>query len=337
MQEDNPLQRAITAARAGRELTARDMFLDIVKDDPRNEVAWMWLTGLLDDPDDCIEACERILEINPKNTPARQYLNQLLERRNKELDSKKALADEQALAVREAVRAKKPEGSLEAIRDLTRQEYVSVEAWRLLAEQSPDVEEQIGALEKLLKTAPGDEQAKRELSRLQHFRDNPLEIASQYEEQGELDKAITMYTLASQNPNFKQQWDQIFLKIIALENLKKEQISHIKPELSIARVTFVPSLLYFVLILIQVGINPIAHPEPLLWLGLPWVVLGGFMIALASVRSRNRLWSMLFSNPEATGSPVARALMSLGGWALVLIPYSILSVSAIFRLMDAIK
>jgi Tfp pilus assembly protein PilF len=59
MQQDNRLQQAISAARAGRELTARDMFLDIVRDQPQNELAWMWLAGLLDDLDECIHACER--------------------------------------------------------------------------------------------------------------------------------------------------------------------------------------------------------------------------------------------------------------------------------------
>lgn len=74
MREDNPLQRAVTAARAGRELSMRNMFLDIVKKEPQDEVTWMWLTGLLDDTDDCIHACEMILEINPNNVPGSNIL-----------------------------------------------------------------------------------------------------------------------------------------------------------------------------------------------------------------------------------------------------------------------
>jgi len=75
--EDTLLQQALQAARAKHELTARDLFLDVVKINRHNEIAWMWLTGLLDNLDDCIHACEQVLEINPDNEHARQYLAQL--------------------------------------------------------------------------------------------------------------------------------------------------------------------------------------------------------------------------------------------------------------------
>ena len=97
MREDQLLQQAISAARAGRELTARDLFLDIVKADPRNETAWMWLTGLLDNREDCILACERVLEINPANDHARRYLSKLLGEKQKELDSERLRLAEQLL------------------------------------------------------------------------------------------------------------------------------------------------------------------------------------------------------------------------------------------------
>jgi len=35
------LQRAIQAARSGRKGEARDLFIQLVEDDPRNELAWM--------------------------------------------------------------------------------------------------------------------------------------------------------------------------------------------------------------------------------------------------------------------------------------------------------
>jgi putative transposase len=73
MQDDNLLKQAITAARAGHELTARDIFLQIVESEPRNELAWLWLVGLMDELDDCIYACEMVLDINPGNVNARQH------------------------------------------------------------------------------------------------------------------------------------------------------------------------------------------------------------------------------------------------------------------------
>ena len=36
------LQRAIQAARAGRRVEARDLLIELVEVDPRNEMAWIW-------------------------------------------------------------------------------------------------------------------------------------------------------------------------------------------------------------------------------------------------------------------------------------------------------
>ncbi len=59
------LQEAIAKAKLGHELSARDLFIDIVRDDPKNKLAWLWLIGLLDDREDLIIACESVLNIDP--------------------------------------------------------------------------------------------------------------------------------------------------------------------------------------------------------------------------------------------------------------------------------
>ena len=56
MSKNGLLQQAIAAARDGRELTALDMFRRVVNDEPYNELAWMWLAGLLDEVDERIRA-----------------------------------------------------------------------------------------------------------------------------------------------------------------------------------------------------------------------------------------------------------------------------------------
>ena len=49
------LQRAIQAARAGRKIEARDLLIQIVETDPENEMAWVWLSGLVDSFEDAKE------------------------------------------------------------------------------------------------------------------------------------------------------------------------------------------------------------------------------------------------------------------------------------------
>lgn len=81
MNSSDLLRHAIELARAGKKDAARDTFLRVVDDDPRNELAWMWLAGLVDTLEDKIIACENVLTINPSNEKARNYLASLQSRR----------------------------------------------------------------------------------------------------------------------------------------------------------------------------------------------------------------------------------------------------------------
>src|SRR5512145_2458027 len=88
------LQRAIQAARAGSREQARDLLIDLVETDPKNEMAWMWLSGLVDSLEDKIIACENVLTINPSNEKVRLYLTQLQKQQEASLiDRNMALAE----------------------------------------------------------------------------------------------------------------------------------------------------------------------------------------------------------------------------------------------------
>lgn len=67
----------IAAAKAGRKAEGRDYLLASVEADERQETAWLWLGGLVDDVQDQIVALENALEINPGNEAARRKLDQL--------------------------------------------------------------------------------------------------------------------------------------------------------------------------------------------------------------------------------------------------------------------
>jgi tetratricopeptide (TPR) repeat protein len=66
------LHQAIAAARAGRRAEARTTLLQILTHDDQNETAWLWLSGMVDDPADQRECLEQVLALNPANTKARQ-------------------------------------------------------------------------------------------------------------------------------------------------------------------------------------------------------------------------------------------------------------------------
>jgi len=331
--EDTLLQQALQAARAKHELTARDLFLDVVKINRHNEIAWMWLTGLLDNLDDCIHACEQVLEINPDNEHARQYLAQLMGKRQIQLDEKMGIAQGQLQKAISLAKARKTEQALNLMRTVVLDYESSPEAWRLIVELSPDMDEQIHALDKLVTLTPEDERSKETLNHLRHLKKNPHELATIHEEQGDVEKAIDYYYQALAQEHLKDKWYDIDQKIMQLKMRLNENIEHVSPAISITRLAAGPSLLYFLLVLIEVGINPFANPEPILWIGFLLTMLGSFMIALATVRSHHRLWLKLFKDLSAGGSPLARIAMGMAGWFLLLISFSLLFFMDYLRLL----
>jgi hypothetical protein len=64
------LQKAVELLRDGDILAARRLLSDIVKVDPNNEQAWLWLSSAVTDEERRRECLERVLRINPKNQAA---------------------------------------------------------------------------------------------------------------------------------------------------------------------------------------------------------------------------------------------------------------------------
>jgi tetratricopeptide (TPR) repeat protein len=58
------LRQAIQAAKAGRRAEAQQLLLQLVEQDPRQEMAWLWLSELVKDPQDKIVALENALALN---------------------------------------------------------------------------------------------------------------------------------------------------------------------------------------------------------------------------------------------------------------------------------
>lgn len=71
------LHQAIAAARDGRRDDARVLLLRTLEADPHNERAWLWLSGVVDDPGDVKICLENVLALNPSNVRARQGLEWL--------------------------------------------------------------------------------------------------------------------------------------------------------------------------------------------------------------------------------------------------------------------
>lgn len=240
-------------------MEARDIFLRIVEEDPRNELAWMWLAGLVDSLENKIIACENVLTINPSNEKARKYLESLNHRR----------AD---------------------------------------------------AGQTARKTTP-----RRAV--------DPLDEARFLEQEGKFDEALMIYKVEAAKTNDVSIFNEIYKKIIQIEQMQAEKIKFVSPSASILRLTLTWPLLYLSLALVQVGLNPLNAPASYLWFAFPWVVLGSYLIAVSEVRSRHRIWERVFLE-KGDGTVFARLALGAVGWFLVIIPFVLVVIDSLNRLSD---
>jgi hypothetical protein len=68
------LQQGIAALRAGNKAQARQLLARAIQEDPRNEQAWLWLSGTVDNDEERLECLNRVLAIDPNNEMAQRGL-----------------------------------------------------------------------------------------------------------------------------------------------------------------------------------------------------------------------------------------------------------------------
>lgn len=68
------LYEGALAVREGRHADGQGLLLQVIERDEQNELAWLWLSGAMEDPADQQVALENVLQINPDNQAARAGL-----------------------------------------------------------------------------------------------------------------------------------------------------------------------------------------------------------------------------------------------------------------------
>jgi tetratricopeptide (TPR) repeat protein len=256
----------VDAAHEGRQRDALDLFLQVVELDPRNELAWMWLTGYLDDVDDKIVACQNVLTLNPANEKVRIYLDLLLRQKempghDKELDPQSAM-------------------------------YVQIPTHAPVS----------------------------------------LSLAEQLEDEGQFEEAIKTYEQLAAKTKDSATFDHIYKQIDRLEGLQKEKIQYVAPAANLLRLSFTWTLVYLSFMLVQVGLRPFSNLS-VLWLGLPFVALGSFLLALSEIRIKHFIWQAVFLE-EGNGSGFARVVLAAIGWVFIILPFGFMVLNSLLRLKN---
>jgi tetratricopeptide (TPR) repeat protein len=73
------IREAIASARSGNKSWARDCLSRILRIDPRNEEAWLWLSSVLETPSEKRFCLEKVLAVNPDNAQAQAGLRYLVQ------------------------------------------------------------------------------------------------------------------------------------------------------------------------------------------------------------------------------------------------------------------
>ena len=165
------------------------------------------------------------------------------------------------------------------------------DAWLLFADLSVSINDKVRAYEAVVQIDPSSAFARGELKRYKYFQRNPLDLAAHYEEEGEMDKALDLYRVLAAEAGNSDDFERIHKEIIRLEDAKIEKVRHVRPGITILRLSVGLPLLYVLEMLLQEGLNPIRHPAPDLWIGIPIVAFGSFLLAVASVRARHAIGS----------------------------------------------
>jgi hypothetical protein len=77
MTTDDLLKQGIAALKAGHKTEARDLLMQAVEQDERNEMAWLWLSGAVDTDEDRRICLENVLTINPNSEIAQRGIELL--------------------------------------------------------------------------------------------------------------------------------------------------------------------------------------------------------------------------------------------------------------------
>lgn len=332
MNPSDLLQQAIQAARNGDELVARDFFLDVVNIDPENEVAWIWLSGLFDPLEERISACERVLFINPNNYKIRSYLDELQEEQKKIRRNKIIENNEKLQKIRGYLDNGRKDDALFQLQTILRDENGYKEGWLLFAELSINIHDKVRAYEAILQIDSTEMDAHKNLEYYRYYQNRQLDLAAVYEGDGEIEKALDLYRFLAAEAKNAYEFDQIFKNITRIEDTKAQKIRYVQPIFHILRLSLGLPLLYLLEVFIQEGLSPIKHPAPALWLGIPIVTLGSFLIAVAAVPSRHVIWQKWFGDHTGRGSMTSRSLVTFAGWMLVLPPHFLLVWNSVIRL-----
>ncbi len=324
MDSSSLLRAAIDEARGGNRKKSRLLLQQFLQDEPRHETAWLWLSKVSDRREDKIAALEMALSINPSRAETAVSLKKLKQQRPAQ---KTNLLDDmyrQAIAVYRDGRSLRARLLLHQIVDKN-QNYAK--AWFALGQIEPKIEDRLFALTVGLHLKSNNQKARAALAEMEadKFLDH-FALAQRFETFGLQDTAVTYYQKAQQHAFQTTVRQSALEKQQQLEQkIREALLITTTPTANLIRLTAGPIVLYFLLIVIVSGINPLNISLPLLIGGFV-VSLGSFFIASANQNPTHPVWQPLLGDNDHKKITLQYLLTGIG-IALLLLPFAALFLS----------
>jgi predicted Zn-dependent protease len=156
-------QQAVQAAKAGDKKKALVLLRDVVAAEPRNEMAWIWLSEVSDNLEVRVYALEKALALNPGRTAVQNRLNTLIKEAEKE-DKQPVTSLDEVIVLAGNGRFSEARNKLMGITD---REPHNEQAWLLLSVLVDSLEDKIFGLEYDLSFNPLNPEINKHLSQLQ--------------------------------------------------------------------------------------------------------------------------------------------------------------------------
>lgn len=344
MMHNELFQTAVKKAKAGERDQARKLLLTLVERNPQHELAWLWLSELVPEPEDKIIALENALTLNPERPQTQTRLTQLRQKYPKlsqpaaeqfslnghSPSPESLLVSDEALRFAEISELFAQNQVMDGRRELAAflRRYSHHEAgWWLMVQHADSQANLLTALDHLLRLNARHPEAFQYVEKIEPTNEQYLQMGRLYERLEEWETAVRYYKRALKSP------------INADRLLAKKRLPHVEEQVKLAKIKFTspsatvlrlaigPTLLYTMLIFVQAGLNPL-HTPPLLCLS-NIAFFAGLLLFSGLAYAPEHPWLDKVRETAVFQNPLALRLFSL---ALILLPILLLLLHAIARL-----
>ncbi len=340
MTQSELFQTAVKKAKAGERSQARALLLELVETEPQHELAWLWLSELVDEPEDKIIALENALTLNPWRPQTQQRLARVRQ--------KYASASQTDSFTFSANGAAKPYTTEEIeFEQIQRQfaigqiqpglqqlaSFLHLHAnheagWWLMVQQADSQSNRLKALDRLLQLNAKHPEAPAILAQISPASEDFWPMGRLYERLEQWQKAKFYYKRALKSPNLP---DRLLAKKrlpLVQEQIRLANIAFTSPTATVLRLAIGPTLLYALLIWVQAGLKPLGI-SPLLC-GGNLLFMAGLLMLGGLAHAPDHPWLARLRGTAVSANPSHLRLISI---ICVVLPILLLLLLAINRLL----